>query len=205
MEERQSMADRLPAEQRKAAIIETSIATFSDGAYGSTTTAQIGKAAGVAETIVFRHFGSKVGLYLACIDAAWDRVRTACEEACANEPDKKLHWAVLGQTFLTLNATEPQNARLWTQALVERTGVAEIDAHLATLMADVHSFVKNIIETSQKAGGVLPARSPSAEAWQTISIGILGSIGQRLGDLVQRDFETILAARREWLTGTASF
>lgn len=197
------MADRLPAELRRVSIIDAAIATFSNGAYGSTTTAQLGKAAGVAETIIFRHFGSKVGLYIACIDAVWERVRTACDEAMEAASDDSEAWAVLGTTFLGLNQEQPQLARLWAQSLVERTGVAQIDEHLEKMMRAVHDYITDIVTISQIAGGVLPGRKPRAEAWLIIAIGILGTIGQRLGDLVVQDLADVRAGRREWLTGFA--
>jgi hypothetical protein len=54
---------------------------------------------------------------------------------------------------------------------------------------------------SQSAGGVLPARDPDVEAWIFIALGLLGTVGRRLGGVVGEDFAKIMDARREWMTG----
>ena len=41
------------------------------GSYSGATTAEIAREAGVSEPILYRHFGSKRDLYLACLDEAW--------------------------------------------------------------------------------------------------------------------------------------
>jgi AcrR family transcriptional regulator len=50
---------RLPAAQRRQALIETAQRVFSEGTYRGTTTAEIARAAGVSEPILYRHFASK--------------------------------------------------------------------------------------------------------------------------------------------------
>jgi hypothetical protein len=54
---------------------------------------------------------------------------------------------------------------------------------------------------SQEAGGILPDRDPSAEAWIFIAVGLLATVGRRVGGLVEDDFPGIFAARRKWMTG----
>ena len=56
---------------------------------------------------------------------------------------------------------------------------------------------------AQEGGGVLPTREPGVEAWVFISLGLLGTVGRRLGGVIGDDFPRIMAARREWLTGRA--
>jgi Bacterial regulatory proteins, tetR family len=50
---------RLPAAERRHHLVETAIRVFSEGSYPGTTTAEIAKAAGVSEPILYRHFASK--------------------------------------------------------------------------------------------------------------------------------------------------
>jgi Transcriptional regulator len=59
------MATRLPAEERKAAVLDSACGIFSTGSYRGTTTAQIARMAGVTEPVLYRHFASKRDLYLA--------------------------------------------------------------------------------------------------------------------------------------------
>ena len=63
-------------------------------------------------------------------------------------------------------------------------------------MREVHDYVSDVIRRSQAAGGVFPERDASAEAWIFISIGLLGTVGRRVGGLLEEDFEAIIASRR---------
>ena len=50
-------------------IIDAGIAEFTTHGYARTTTRRLAEAAGVNEVTIFRHFGSKKKLLLACVDA----------------------------------------------------------------------------------------------------------------------------------------
>jgi AcrR family transcriptional regulator len=198
------MADaprRLPAGERRQVIIDAATLEFARKGWGAATTAGIAAAAGCNEALLFRHFGSKQGLYLAAIEAAAGVVRTACEQAFAGEPDASLHWRLVGRTFLQLARSHPNGAQLWVRALADSTGVPAIDEYVESRMREVHDFVTAVLERSQAAGGVLPQRRPAAEAWTIIALGWLGITGTRLGELVLADFDDVLASHREWLTG----
>ena len=71
--------ERLPAAERRAAVLEAALEFFSTTSYSSATTAEIARAAGISEPILYRHFASKRDLWLACLDAAWAEVRSAIE------------------------------------------------------------------------------------------------------------------------------
>jgi AcrR family transcriptional regulator len=190
----------MAAPERRAGIVRDATACFADRGYGGTTTATVSQQAGVNEALLFRHFGSKQGLYLACVDAAWERLRARCDELYESEPVER-HWRMPGRAFLELVRSESDVARMWMRGLVETTGVETIDEHLAALMTEVHAYVADIVRRSADAGGLLPGRDPEVEAWTIVAIGLLGaSLGTR--GLVEQDaFEAVLASHREWVTG----
>lgn len=152
------------------------------------------------EALVFRHFGSKRRLYLACVDAAWERLQARCDELYEAQP-VELHWRMPGRAFLELVRAEPDVARMWMRGLVETTGIGAIDEHLAELMTQVHAYVSAVVQRSADAGGLLEGRDPDTEAWTIVAIGLLGaSLGTR--GLVEEDaFDAVLAAHRTWVTG----
>lgn len=193
---------RLPAAERRAGIVGAATRCFAGRGFAGTTTARVAAEAGVNEALVFRHFGSKQGLFLACVDAAWRRLRERCEELFASEPDAD-HWRMPGRAFLELVHSEPDVARMWMRGLVETTGVTAIDEHLAELMREVHGYVAAAVRHSAESGGLLPGRDPDTEAWTIIALGLLGaSLGTR--GLVEQDaFDAVLASHREWATGSA--
>ena len=70
---------RLPAAQRRATVVAAALEVFGSGSYAGSTTAEIARAAGVSEPIIYRHFPSKRELWFACLDQAWSDLRTAIE------------------------------------------------------------------------------------------------------------------------------
>jgi AcrR family transcriptional regulator len=195
------MSTRLPAEERKAAVLDCACGIFSTGSYRGTTTAEIARVAGVTEPVLYRHFASKRDLYLAVLEESWRRLRALWEQAVAEEPDPRFWVGAMGRAYFAANDPKVLCADLWMQALTEASDDAEIRKFLRKQMRDVHGFVSDVIRRSQEAGGVYPERDPRAEAWIFISIGLLGTVGRRVGSLLEEDFEAIIASRRRWMTG----
>jgi AcrR family transcriptional regulator len=195
------MTARLSAEQRKAAVLDCACKIFSTGSYRGTTTAQIARRAGVTEPILYRHFDSKRDLYLAVLDESWHRLRDLWEETVEAEEDPTQWLAAIGRVYFESPDPRLHCADLWVQALTEASDDPEIRKALRKQMREVHAYVADLIRRSQAAGGILPARDADAEAWVFISIGLIGTVGRRLGGLLQDDFPGIIAARRRWLTG----
>ena len=195
------MTTRLPAKERKAAVLDCACGLFSSGSYRGTTTAEIARQAGVTEPVLYRHFESKRGLYLAVLEESWRRLRVVWEQAVADEPDPRFWVSAMGRAYLASKDTRILCAELWIQALTEASDDAEIRRFLRKQMREVHSFVSDVIRRSQEAGGIFPERDPNAEAWIFISIGLLGTVGRRVGSVPEEDFEAIVASRRRLLTG----
>ena len=55
---------RLPAAERRQAIVEAAMTVFSTGSYSGATTADIAREAGVSEPILYRHFALEAGALL---------------------------------------------------------------------------------------------------------------------------------------------
>jgi AcrR family transcriptional regulator len=192
-------ATRLPAAERRAAIVEAALRVFSEGSYAGATTAQIGREAGVSEPILYRHFRSKRELYFACLDDAWSRIRTRIEE------EIEVHGAAEGWRSMgpaTLREIKVLVPSLWMQAITEAGEDAEIRRYVRGHMREVHDFFADVLRRVQAEGGIEPDRSPEAEAWIFVAGSLLVAIADRLGGpLRPEDFEAIKRERLRWLTG----
>jgi TetR/AcrR family transcriptional regulator len=189
------------AQDRRAAVLETACRVFSRGTYHGTTTAEIARAAGVSEPILYRHFPSKRDLYLACIEETWRRTRLRWEEALAAEPDPAEWVAAMGRAFLEWREQRALISNLWLQSLAEASEDPKIRAHVRADLRRVHAFVADVVRRSQEAGGIARDRDPSAEAWIFLGVGLIAAAGSRLGGLVEEDLGAISDSRRRWLTG----
>ena len=193
---------RLPAKERRTAVVETACRVFAKSSYRGSTTAQIARETGVTEPVLYRHFASKRELYLACLAAAWDQLRLLWDKALEREEDPAMWVATLGQTYLQGRAADRIILiDLWIQALTEAADDLEIRRGLREQVREVHGFVADVIRRAQEAGGIVPERDADAEAWIFISLGLLSTIDRRLTGLVGDEFDRIIASRRAWMTG----
>jgi TetR/AcrR family transcriptional regulator len=194
------MAARLPASERRAAVLDTACRVFARCSYRGATTAEIAREAGVTEPILYRHFDSKRALYLACVDETWVRVRGAWELAVASEDDPGDWLPGMGRAFVAFKEHQAALANLWAQALAEAGDEPELRRHLRRHVRDVHAYVAAVVTRAQEAGAISRDRDAEAEAWIFLAVGLLATVGGRLGCLSGSDLERVRDSRRRWLT-----
>jgi AcrR family transcriptional regulator len=194
-------APRMAAADRRLHLVETALRLFTDGSYHGTTTAEIARAAGVSEPILYRHFASKRDLYLAALEHVWARTRERWERALDEASDACAAIEAIGKGHVSVRSPKLQLAELWVQALGEASEDPELKRHLRSHMREVHDFVANLIRRGQEQGAIAEERDPDSEAWIMLAGGILGMVGRRVGLLDDKELAAIRAARLEWLRG----
>lgn len=192
---------RLPAAERRQALIETAIRVFAAGSYRGVTTAEIAREAGVSEPILYRHFVSKRELFLAAVEHVWAGVRAKWESIAADGGDPCLWVEALAKAKVSLTGGKFILADLWVQALSEAAEDPELKKYLRRHLREVHDFIAAKLRAAQAAGGIAADRDADAEAWIMVTGGLAGMIGRRIGLLGEDELARIRAARLEWLTG----
>jgi AcrR family transcriptional regulator len=188
---------KLPAAERRAALVDAALRVFGEGSYDGATTAEIARAAGVSEPILYRHFASKRDIYLACLDEMWRRLREAVEEIIAAEPDAREWLFALPNAVTTLGAKGVHPNQLWIQALSEAGEDEALRRAVRKHMREVHDYVADLFRRAQAEGAMAVDRDPDAEAWIGLGIGLLRSVQDSLGGLLTaEDFAAILKSRR---------
>jgi len=190
---------RLPAEERRAALLEIACRLFSEGSYRGTTTADIAREAGVTEPVLYRHFASKRDLYLACLETTWAGAREMWEEALAAEPDPGLWVTTMGRTFIESEAERPLISHLWVQAIAEGSEDRVIGEYMTKHMRE--AYATDVITRAQEAGGIPLERDPDAEAWIFIALGLLTMADRVLDGVMQESWPSIRESRVRWMTG----
>jgi AcrR family transcriptional regulator len=187
---------RLSADARRQAVLDTACGVFFRKSYRGATTAEIAREAGITEPILYRHFGSKRDLYLACLDEAWRQFRAFSEEAIEKDP--------LGCLGAIADAYMAKRSRLrlvdlWIQALAVAPEDAVIAKAVREQIREVHDFFAAVIRRAIEDGVVNAERDPVAEAWIFIAGGLLATIDHRLGGLLGGDLDRVRASRRAWM------
>lgn len=192
---------RMAAAERRQHLIETAIRLFTDGSYRGTTTAEIARAAGVSEPILYRHFASKRALYLAGLEHVWTKTREGWARKLDETPDACAAIEAIGKGHVSVRSAKLQLAELWVQALSEASEDPELRRYVRRHMREVHDFLADLIRRGQEQGAISAERDPDAEAWIMLAGGILGMVGRRVGLLDDEELAGIRAARLAWLRG----
>jgi AcrR family transcriptional regulator len=187
---------RLTAEARRAAVLDAARRVFSRSSYRGATTAEIARDAGISEPILYRHFGSKRDLYLACIDEAWEQFHEEASRALAEDPVGCLgaisdRYMAKGGKFRLVD--------LWIQALTEASDDPMIAKALRRQIRELHDFLAGVIRDGQQRGVVNDDRDPEAEAWIFVGGGLLATMDARLGGLLGDDMQRVRDERRRWM------
>jgi len=192
---------RLPAAERRRTLVDAALRVFSEGSYAGATTADIARAAGVSEPILYRHFASKRELYVACLDEAWTRIRRSIESQLEELGAERVWRSISPASLREMKFLLPS---LWMQAITEAGEDDEIRRHVRGHMREVHDFFADLVRAAQRAGAIHPDRDADVEAWIFVAGTLLVSMADRLGGpLTRDDFAAIVAQRHRWLTGAA--
>ncbi|MBL0927369.1 MAG: TetR/AcrR family transcriptional regulator [Phycisphaerales bacterium] len=162
---------RLPAAQRKEQLLDVAVKLFSERGYAGATTADLAKAAGVTEPIIYRHFDSKKDLFIAVIDrtsqetiGTWERQLRGARDAA--------------QRLRRLIAANPLAHdrgrgiyRVLVQAMME-IEEPDILAAIQRHVQELHKFVSAQVVVAQQEGLVSKAFSPEITAWTLLHLGL---------------------------------
>jgi AcrR family transcriptional regulator len=76
-------ASRMPAEERRELIVDAAIGEFARAGLRGANMDAVARAVGVTQPYIFRLFGTKKALFLACVERCFDRTQEEFERAAA--------------------------------------------------------------------------------------------------------------------------
>ena len=102
---------RVPAAERRDALIEAAMHEFAHGGLHGTPVDRIARRVGVAQPYVFSLFGSKRELFLAAVQRGFDRVAETFTEAAARfeaaaEPEEADRLDAMGRAYIEMLGSE---------------------------------------------------------------------------------------------------
>ncbi len=165
------MVTRLPAAQRKEQLLDCASELFARHGYARATTAELAKAAGVTEPILYRHFDSKRDLFVALIQRAGRRTIDNWERhlAGAADPAERLK-RLLGDNPMV--APEGRHDYLVLLQAITEVDDAMIHSAITTTFKNLHQFLQKEIDRAQSDHKVTMRFSAELIAWLLIHIGL---------------------------------
>ncbi|HEB60497.1 MAG TPA: TetR/AcrR family transcriptional regulator [Phycisphaeraceae bacterium] len=171
---------RLPAAERKQQLLNKAAVLFARKGYTRTTTAQIARAAGITEPILYRHFRSKRALFIALIERTGDEVIRGWEKqlAGADSASQRIR-ILLGANPLTSN--EGQGIyRVVVQGLTEIDD-REIRKAIKEHMIRLHAFIVEQLKQAKKEKSLVAKADVELIAWMLMHLalgyGLLAPVG----------------------------
>ncbi|MGD9690101.1 MAG: TetR/AcrR family transcriptional regulator [Phycisphaerales bacterium] len=166
-----SGASRLPAEKRKSQLLDTAARIFAARGYTGATTAELAKAAGITEPIIYRHFKGKKELFIALVERTGQQTIRDWEESLRgiNDPAARLARLISANPMVLMRGRVSYRVIAQAMMEVEDPGIREaIIAHVQKL----HAFIMKEVDAAQDSGQVSKRFSPEITAWALIHLAL---------------------------------
>jgi AcrR family transcriptional regulator len=162
---------RLPASKRREQLLDCAADLFSKYGYARATTAQLAKAAGVTEPIIYRHFESKRDLFVALIERTGRETIQAWEKHLADASDSAERLRRLIGDNPMVSERGRHAYRVILQAISEVEDPVIHDA-LRNHIRSLHAFLAEELDAAQSEHKVTARFSAEILAWILIDIGL---------------------------------
>jgi AcrR family transcriptional regulator len=162
---------RLTGKERREQLLDVAEKAFARHGYARATTAELAKAAGVTEPIIYRHFDSKRALFIALIQRTAQRTLGYWEQqlASAADPAQRLRRLIGENPMVSEQAREAY--RVFLQAITEVED-DEIRKAVHDHIANLHAFLVREIVRAQTEHKVASRFTPELIAWLLIDVGL---------------------------------
>jgi AcrR family transcriptional regulator len=199
--EKPAKRTRLSGEERRESILRSAKRVFARSTYAEASTGELARESEVTEPMLYKHFGSKKGLFLAVLGESAEQFRETLQERISQRAEKDVLDAlehIIADYYAAIKA-DPETQRILFQAVTESSDldiVRCVSGHNRIL----HGFICQLVERAQQDGYLDPMISSNAATWGYMSIILATQYGQMLnlsGDVARVQDEM----SRVWLRG----
>jgi AcrR family transcriptional regulator len=177
---------RLPRQVREQQIIDAGVRVFSKRGYHAAVVDEIAELADISKPMVYLYFGSKEGLFIACIRREGERLTRGFQEAASagKSADEQL-WAGLSAFFGYVAATRDGWVVLYRQA-PEQGG--EIAAEVRRQREAVMAAVVELVRSGASGSGALA--EPGGRDAEFVAHALVGAADSLTGWMADHPGET---------------
>ncbi len=167
----ESRSSRLPADKRRAQLLDSASKVFATRGYNGATTAELAKAAGISEPIIYRHFMGKKEMFIALVERTGQQTIRDWEESLKDfkEPAERIARLIVANPMVASRGRTTY--RVLVQAMMEVED-ADIRDAIQQHMARLHAFITSEVHKAQESGQVSKRFSPEITGWALIHLGM---------------------------------
>lgn len=162
---------RMSGEERRTLILHCAKRVFARSTYAEASTGELARESGITEPMLYKHFGSKKGLFVAILrefsPQFLELYQKRLAEREANDLLDALEHVVLDYRE-TINV-DPETQRVLFQSVLESSD-PEIGQCLRTNNLRVYQMIHDLVERAQAAGYIDKALNLDAVAWGYMSM-----------------------------------
>ena len=161
-------AQRLTGEERKAQIVEVTLQLISAHGVQGTSTKRIAAAAGVSEATLYRHFASRNDIFLAALDAVYERVYDLIDSS--EGPDAVTRLRAIGCGHLELHSSQHADFVFPLFEFIAAPPELGLRGTLGRKQAKAVAAIAAIVAGGIADGSVRGDVDPERAAWELISV-----------------------------------
>ena len=143
--------NRLPRDQRRSQLLAAAGEVFGAQGYHSAAMDDIADVAGVSKPVLYQHFGSKLDLYLALLDASCDQLRTIMTEALISTEENADRVVATIGAFYAFVSDPTGSFRLIFES--DLAGDPQVQQRLARVNDDIADAVADVIVSDTHLSG----------------------------------------------------
>ena len=162
---------RMKGEERREDILHHAKAVFAEYGYADASTGELARASEVTEPMLYKHFGSKKGLFLAVLNEFGTQFLKALQERISRRAEKDILDALehVIDDYCAAIKADSATQRILFQAVTEShdPDIARcVGAHNRT----VYGFISQLVEDACEKGYLDPTINPDAATWGYMSM-----------------------------------
>jgi AcrR family transcriptional regulator len=197
----QAKRTRMRGEERRAFILTRAKEVFARSGYADASTGELARASEVTEPMLYKHFGSKKGLFLAVLSEFAARFLETLQERILRRAEQDVLDALAHfvDDYRVAIKADPETQRLLFQAVTQASD-PDIARCVSGHNRTVYRLIRQLVERAREQGYLDPAISPDGAAWGYMSMILALQYGLMLGlsrEVVQAQEEM----SRVWLRG----
>lgn len=145
----------MPGEERYRQLLDIATKVFANLGYSRAGTADIARAAGVAEPTIYRHFPSKRDLFITAVRRSWEQIFGDWQQVAQQATDPLSALRALNQSIVSHLKEQPELAVLHFRAVHEADD-PEVRGLARDIYRQAYDFILGLYRQAQ-ARGQLPA------------------------------------------------
>jgi AcrR family transcriptional regulator len=173
---------RLRGGERRALILQSAKRVFARSPYAEASVGDLARESGISEPMLYKHFGSKKGLFLAVLKEFGAQFLEILHKRIADRAAQHVLDALeqVVQDYTAAVKADPEIQRILFQAVIESAD-PEIARCVGEHNRSVYGFIRQLVERAQAEGSLDPALSTDAATWGYLSMILAIQYGLMLG------------------------